>query len=257
MRQLLIDNGLRAYRLVVASGLLNRPRPRRAFESSYLAYKLLVEAGPVERLRPWVPAGATVVDIGANIGFFAVRFGRWVGTDGTVLAVEPELRNVSSLSERLGRAGLDGVVEVVHAAVDKEPGTVMLEINPTHPGDHHLGETGVPVPAVTLDDLAAAHRPVALIKIDVQGAEVRVLQGATRVLAEDRPAIFIEIDNRSLQRFGATATELMALLSQAGYLGRELTRSGFGPPEAPEELGRRAADDYMDALFVSADRAEA
>lgn len=253
MRQLAIDTGLRAYRVVVASGLLNRPRPRRAFESAYLGYKLLIEAGPVARLRPWVQPGTTVVDVGANIGFFSVRFGNWVGATGKVFAIEPEARNVSSLQERLRRAGLGDVVEVVHAAADRAPGMVKLELNPTHPGDHHLGETGVPVQAVTLDELTASHRPVGFIKIDVQGAEARVLEGAAKVIAEDRPSIFIEIDNRSLQRFGTSAPELMILLSRAGYVGHELTRAGFGPAETPEALAARAADDYMDALFVAAD----
>jgi FkbM family methyltransferase len=246
---------LRLYRWVAASGLLDRPRPRRAFESAYLAYKLLIEAGPVSCLQPWVRPGATVVDVGANIGFFTVRFGRWVGPGGHVLAIEPEARNVASLRRRIDRAGLTEVVECFHAAAAERAGTVRLELNPIHPGDHHLGDGGVPVPAVTLDGLTADRRPVGLIKIDVQGAELRVLEGAARVIAEDRPAIFMEVDDPSLRRLGTSAGELMAALAAMGYRGHVLGRSGFGPDEAPEALAERSVSTYIDVLFVPAVRA--
>jgi FkbM family methyltransferase len=247
---------LRLYRWVAGSGLLERPRPRRAFESVYLAYKRLIEAGPVSRLRPWAAPGTTVVDVGANIGFFTVRFSRWVGPAGRVVAIEPEARNVASLRRRVERAGLVGVVECVHAAAAERAGTVSLELNPVHPGDHHLGEGGVPVAAVTLDELMAGdRRPVSLIKIDVQGAELRVLQGAARVIAEDRPAIFMEVDDSSLRRLGTSAQELTATLSALGYRGRVLTRSGLGPVEAPEKLAQRSVSSYIDVLFLNEEAA--
>ena len=55
-----------------------------------------------------------------------------------------------------------------------------LEVNPEHPGDHRLGQVGVPTTAVTIDGLLSqrSEASVSLIKIDVQGAEMQVLEGA-------------------------------------------------------------------------------
>ena len=88
--------------------MLDRPRPRRAYESVYLAYKRLIEAGPVDGLRGVVATGSTVFDVGANIGFFSFRFARWVGPEGRVIAIEPEARNIASLRRRVARAGAVG-----------------------------------------------------------------------------------------------------------------------------------------------------
>jgi len=253
VREKVVGALLRAYRGVAASGLLDRPRARRAFESAYLGYKRLIEAGPIEHLRPFAVPGTAVVDVGANIGFFAMRFGDWVGPAGRVYAIEPEARNVAGLRERIARAGLGTVVECVHAAAADEPGIVRLVRNPVHPGDHHLGPEGEAVPAVTIDGLVAGgDRRVSLIKIDVQGAEPLVLSGAMRVLADDRPAVFIEVDESALRRAGNSAAELIGTFVALGYRGRVLTRSGFSEELDAAELVARAAGSYIDVLFVPA-----
>jgi FkbM family methyltransferase len=242
---------LRAYSWAAASGLLDRPRVRRAFEAVYLGYKRLIEAGPIDHLRAYAAPGSTVIDVGANIGFFALRFGAWVGPAGRVYAIEPERRNVASLRARVARSGLAGVVECVRAAAADKPGTVQLVLNPIHPGDHHIGDAGEPVPAVTLDELTASDaRPVSLIKIDVQGAELLVLAGAERVLAEHHPAIFIEIDEAALQRQGASAERLISALVERGYRGHLLTRAGVSGPIDADELAARAGAGYIDVLFI-------
>jgi FkbM family methyltransferase len=254
VKRLLVGAALRVYSWVATSGVLDRPRARRAFETVYLAYKERIEAGPIDHLRPYAAPGASVIDVGANIGFFAVRFGRWVGAQGRVYAIEPEARNIASLRERVARAGLAGIVDCRRAAAADRAGTVQLVLNPIHPGDHHLGPEGEPVPAVTLDELTADDpRTVGLIKIDVQGAELLVLAGADRVLAEHRPAIFIEVDNPSLQRFGTSAGELLRTLADRGYTGHVLTKAGIGPAETSEALTARTASSYIDVLFLPGD----
>jgi hypothetical protein len=63
----------------------------------------------------------------------------------------------------------------------------------------------------------------------------------------------MEVDDPSLRRLGTSAEELMAALAELGYRGHELTRSGFGPAEAPEALAPRSVASYIDVLFVSAE----
>jgi FkbM family methyltransferase len=254
MREQVSDALVRLYERAARGGVLDRPRPRRAYESVYLAYKRLIEAGPVDGLSALVTNGSMVFDVGANIGFFSMTFARWVGPEGRVIAIEPETRNIASLRRRVARAGVSQVVTCVHAAAADRPGQLRLALNPGHPGDHHLADNGEPVAAVALDELAADDpRPVTLVKIDVQGAESMVLAGANRLIAQHRPAIFVEVHEPSLTRFGSSRRELIGTLVALGYGGHRLTRSGIGAREEPEQLIEQSSGGYIDVLFLPDD----
>ena len=256
MREQLSDALVGLYERAAKSGMLDRPRPRRAYESVYLTYKRLIEAGPVNYLNALVPNGSMIIDVGANIGFFSMSFARWVGPEGRVIAIEPEARNIASLRRRVARAGVSQVVTCVHAAAADRPGEVKLALNPGHPGDHHLADKGEPVAAVTLDELAPDDpRRVALVKIDVQGAESMVLAGANRLIAHHRPAIFVEVHEPSLARFGSSRRDLIGTFVTLGYGGHMLTRSGIGPREDTKKLIDRSAEGYIDVLFLPDDHA--
>jgi FkbM family methyltransferase len=252
MRQRAVRALLALYERLHASGLMSHPLARRAFEATYLGYKTLIEAGPVSRLRPLVHPGSVVVDVGANIGFFSLKFARWVGPSGCVIAIEPEDMNAVTLRRRVGKANLGDVVTVVQAAASDAPGEVGLVRTPLHPGDHHVGPGGEPVPAVTIDELIAGEaRSVSLIKVDVQGAEPLVLGGAQRVIGEQRPALFIEIHDESLGRFGASAGSVLEGIAALGYTGHRLMRRGIGPAESVAELRAHTTDGrYIDVLFL-------
>jgi FkbM family methyltransferase len=243
---------LRVYGRVSRSGVFNRPLPRRAFESAYLAYKRL-EAGPVSQLRVFVPTGTTAIDVGANIGFFSLRFARWVGPTGRVIAIEPEERNVAALRRRLARARLEGVVECEQAVAADKPGELRLAVNELHPGDHHIAADGIAARAITVDALTADDsRAVSLLKVDVQGAEQLVLAGARQTIETHRPAIFIELDNEALERQGASADALVGLLSDLGYRGHLLARKGISEAQEPASLVARSETGYIDVLFLHA-----
>src|ERR1700678_1419718 len=71
MRQRAVSSLVGVYERVVNTGILDRPRAQRTFEAVYLSYKQLLEAGPVGGLERCVEDGTTVLDLGANIGFFS------------------------------------------------------------------------------------------------------------------------------------------------------------------------------------------
>lgn len=252
MKDRLVSPLLWLYVRALKAGLLGHPLGRRAFESVYLAYKLLIEAGPVSRLRPLVTPGSTVVDVGANVGFFSLRFARWVGTSGQVIAIEPESQNLAVLRRRVARARLEPIVRCVAAAAADRPGEVRLSLNPVHPGDHRIGTTGEPVRAVTVDELTGNDsREISLVKIDVQGAEMMVLSGARRVIVAERPALFIEVDDAALEQYGSSAEGLLRTVLDLGYTAHRLTRRGIGPPMPLEALvARSVGGTYLDVLFL-------
>lgn len=242
------------YRLIKATGLLATPPGRYLFERAYNAYKTLLEAGPVEQLRPFVRGGAWVVDVGANVGFFTTRFGSWISGHARVLAIEPEELNCRRLAGAVARAGLAEKVEIVQGVATDTDGTAPLRINPHHPGDHRMGSGGVPVAAHRLDTLLTrlGEPDISLIKIDVQGAEEKVLDGAETTLARTRPALFVEVHDTALRDFGSSAEQLLQRLADMGYRLHLLERGGISSPlNVTQALARLGpADDYLDFLCL-------
>src|SRR5260370_40368150 len=91
------DSAVKLFGLVAKFGLQRFPGFNRVFLALYPIYKKYFEAGPIDRLREFVPAGTLVIDVGANVGFFSLRFARWVGDGGKVIAIEPEDKNYIAL----------------------------------------------------------------------------------------------------------------------------------------------------------------
>jgi FkbM family methyltransferase len=251
------DAAVKLFGLVAKLGLQRLPLFNRAFLALYAIYKEHFEAGPIDRLEEFVPAGSLVIDVGANVGFFTLRFARWVGDRGKVLAIEPEDRNYASLLAAIEREGFSGRVEPLKAVAAATPGEIFLEINPVHPADHKISRdgTGLPVHAVTLDRLVldkAGLRP-ALVKIDVQGAEMMVLKGAAGLLGSAQPALFIELDEAALNRFGSSITAILDHLLGYGYEPYWLARTGAPRKTNPTEIHAAAGrSGYVDVLFLKA-----
>jgi FkbM family methyltransferase len=227
---------------------------RPLFLAFYTAYKQHFEAGPIERLREFIPEGSVVIDVGANVGFFAIRFAQWNGS-GEVIAIEPEERNYRALIAALRRQGVLERVRAVQAVAAEKQGTMFLKINRLHPADHKLSldDSGLKVAAVRLDDLVK-HKGLAkpsLIKIDVQGAEMRVLRGASQILEQSGPALFIELSEAGLQAFGSSVAETIDYLAQRGYAPYSLMGAGPHRKSSTEEIiARVTRDSYVDVLFL-------
>lgn len=244
---------LGVYRLVRATGFLNTRLGRRLFESVYHQYKKRFEAGPTQVLRQWVRPKTVVVDVGANVGFFTVQFASWVSDGGKVIAVEPESLNYSRLQEAVSRAGFTGVVETIQAALADHAGEGSLEINPHHPGDHKLSTQGVKVTLSTIDDLLAARGwpEVSLIKIDVQGAEAKVVAGARQTIEKFRPVLFLEVDDKLLQNYGTSAKDLLTYFATHGYSIHKRFGDGISPSlSVLQVLSMDDANAYDDLLFL-------
>lgn len=244
---------LATYRGVRRSGIFETQLGRAAFEGAYWTYKSLVEARDLELLRPYVAPGSTVVDVGANIGFFTVSFARWAGPSGRVVAIEPERANVDSLRARVARLGLDRGVDLVHAAAIEAPGQVFLRLNPDHPADHRVAASGLPVQGVSLDSLlASGGRPaVSLIKIDVQGGELRVLRGARDTIAAMRPALFVEFQEDCLVEAGTSPAELLEHLVSIGYRPHALDQARrWREVDSTHLFGQMRERGYLDVLFL-------
>ncbi len=168
-----------------------------------------------ELLGQLIGRGDCVLDIGANIGTHTIFFGKHVGPTGRVIAIEPQ-RAVHALLAANMAANELGHVECMLAAADAEVGDVEIPIaDPTRAcnfGAIAVGEAAARTERVRAVSVDALELPsCALIKIDVEGLELRVLAGATRTIAKHRPVLFVE--NNTLER----SREILRTLATLDY----------------------------------------
>ena len=259
VQNLIRKSAVRLFGIVAGLGIHRLPGFDQLFLALYGAYKKYFEAGPIDRLREFVPPGSVVIDVGANVGFFSLRFADWVGSTGRVIAIEPEQHNYDILASALERAGLSGRTRMLKAAAVAVAGTAWLQINPLHPADHKLSrdETGLPIDGVTLDELVKDKRELrpSLVKIDVQGAEMLVLLGASEILKLAGPALFIELHEEGLSRFGTSVSAILDHLHEYGYTAYWLMRTGAHRQASAAEIHAWVAEaGYVDVLFLKGAR---
>ncbi len=140
-------------------------------------------------------SGDLVIDVGANIGTHAVYFAQKVGPKGAVFAFEPQRVLHQILATN---ASLNGVtwLHAIHGAVGSESGALVVpDIDYSAGGNFgglRLGawENGETVPLFSIDSLGL--RNCELLKIDVEGMEGAVLDGARQLIAATKPVVFFE-----------------------------------------------------------------
>jgi len=171
----------------------------------------------VVRLRAFanlVTQGAVVYDVGANVGIYSLLASIRSGPSGSVYAFEPLERNLEYLRQHIALNNLQNCT-VFGQAVCNEEGTRSFSAAAMESPMAHLSPNGeLLVPSTTLDSGIYGPRrlgPPDIIKIDVEGAELEVLQGSHRALAEFHPTIFLEIHGTQLH------ADCRAFLSQMSY----------------------------------------
>lgn len=240
------------YRNPLTQAVMRSRLGERIFETAYFRYKAGYEAREARYLREFVGVDGWIVDVGANIGFFSTLFAGWVA-GGKVLALEPETNNFQRLERVIAARGLGDRVEARQIAASDTKGTGYLVINPDSHADHRLGDHGLPTALDTIDSLwEGLGRPrVSLIKIDVQGGESAVLNGARMVVETCKPALYVEIDTTNGGAGDIHARELLKLLDRFGYRPHSWT-GGWKPKTADQALAeaKRSPGGYGDYLFL-------
>jgi len=149
-----------------------------------------------------IPQGSVVYDIGANVGIYTLLSAVLCGNSGRVFAFEPDPHNIKYLEDHVALNNLQNV-SIEKKAISNSSGHLFFQDT----GDHcnsHISENGqIEVEAITVDDFVFKNNnlPPNYLKIDVEGAEYLVLEGAQKTLSEYRPEIFLathglEIDQK-------------------------------------------------------------
>ena len=168
--------------------------------------------------------GDTFIDGGAHIGLYSLVAHRVMDGKGRIIAVEPDEGTAAHLRANLKR---NGAVEarIIRAALWKSAGSIgFVHESEGRAAYAHVSfesaEPHVRVPAFTLDKVVSESGAdqVALVKIDVEGAEPEALEGAREAIAKGAaPLLMIEVAEHNLRRRGLATQDLVAQIEAMGY----------------------------------------
>jgi FkbM family methyltransferase len=210
--------------------------------------------------------GNVFVDIGANVGWYTLLAASIVGDGGTVHCFEPRPQTVDHLAQTIALNRLERCVTLHRCGLSDADGEMMLVWSPSsgNPGGSHLagevppGMRGENVALTTLDGLKLPR--LDFLKIDVEGAEMRVFAGGRKTIEQCRPVILSEISPEMLSRVSGSSTEAyFSYFAGLGYRcyvidgercgeeitafpvawGIELLNVGLVPAERPADLVAR------------------
>ena len=178
-----------------------------------------------------VHAGAVVIEIGANQGIYTALFSRLVGRTGQVHAFEPVSSSFERLLARVHSLGATNISacqmavadgpaserEIIIPGVDSEQASLVRHIAGSWANSNQTRSELVQV--TSLDAYLMKHdiSHVDFVKLDVEGAELSVLQSGRECFTRQKPALHLEIESEWLHDFGATADDLFQLLRSYGY----------------------------------------
>ncbi|MGZ5136034.1 MAG: FkbM family methyltransferase [Flavitalea sp.] len=180
------------------------------YKPLYTLFKLKQDSFELGLLKKYVTPGAVVLDIGANIGFYAGILSKLVGPDGEVHCFEPDEKNFNYL--RASTKSLKNV-SVNHKAVGPRTEKIKIYTSKDLNVDHRTYQPEefdeeIEIEAVSIDDYFEAGSRVDLIKMDIQGFEMQAIKGMKRTITEN-PGIRIisEFWPYGLNKAGSSLTE--------------------------------------------------
>jgi len=194
------------------------------YRVAYFSYKRVGDRERIDRIKKVVKPGMTVVDIGANIGFYTVLLSRIVGVKGRVYSFEPDPLNFKRL--QAVTRGLENVV-LERSAVASNSGQLMLFRSGKYNVDHRTydcqeSREAITVSSWALDDYFPEATKIDFIKMDVQGFEFQALSGMKKIVqASERLVLLSEFWPYGLHLAGVRPSSYLELIRDFGLTVEE------------------------------------
>jgi FkbM family methyltransferase len=170
-------------------------------------------------IKRTVKPGMTVLDIGANIGFYSTRFSKLVGEKGNVIAFEPDALNFRHL---LANTRKLANVTVHQLACGDKAQRIKLYLSDRFNVDHQTFDSGegrksVEIQSISIDEYLKDNEKIDFIKIDVQGYDFYAIKGAIGTIRNSPSLIILgELWPYALNRAGVRPSEYIKLLESLG-----------------------------------------
>lgn len=194
-----------------------------------IAFAGVFEAQLSRRIARLARRGGLLVDVGANYGYYSLL---WAAARpaNRVLALEASPRNIDPLRANIRKNGFAARIDARELAAGRTTGTITLDLGPADQtgwaGIAAAGATHVAaVPVTRLDDLAACESMdrIDVLKVDVEGADAWVLEGAERLLTERRIGhVFFERNDERMAALGIRFEDTVRFLAGLGYRASRL-----------------------------------
>lgn len=189
----------------------------------------IFEPFETEVVKENLKEGMTFVDIGANIGYYSMIAAQKVGDKGMVLAFEPENANFELLLKNINKNRFERNVQAIKKALSNKNSKIDLFLDQSNLGNHSFSQENIcnkdrmgsiEVETVRLDDFLKVKNGstnVDFIKIDVQGAEGLVFEGAQETLKSPRLKVLLEFSPYGLLKAGSNPIWLLNLFRNDGF----------------------------------------
>lgn len=184
-----------------------------------------LESFETQVLHKTIRPGMTVVDIGANIGYYTLLMGKMVGPYGVVHAFEPEPNNFRLLTKNIAVNKMQNIIPIQKAVADRT-GSVDLYFCREHRGDHRIFKCNDDRPSIrimqtSLDDYFNENSRLDLIKMDVQGAEHLVIEGLKKLAAVNQDIVLVaEFSPELIRECGGNPEKFLEDLIGLGFTVR-------------------------------------
>jgi FkbM family methyltransferase len=234
MNRLLINAGADPIALARMTGGYSMIVDCRIFSHGQALFGGRYARGIVSTLIEYLGPGGTALDVGAQIGFYAVPLARAARErGGRVIAVEPLAQNAAWLRRNLTLNELDSIVTVVEAALSSAGGEARLSLREDFLQGAAVGNASIEDPRTdspafervsirleTLDALwpTLGCQRLDVVKVDIEGHEDRFLTGGKNTIAAQRPVILIEINRWFYERRGIDFDTVIAGLIPPDYI---------------------------------------
>jgi FkbM family methyltransferase len=174
------------------------------------------ERGSLNVLLALVEPDDVIIDVGAHIGTFAVPLAQRLGYGGHLVAIEGSRTNAALLAHNVAINGLEDRITVLERVLGRKGApAVQARLTPGNTGAVSFEQAGWStvgqVFRVPLDDLMAEVDQVhtaSVLKVDVEGSELAVLEGAETLVDRDRPILMLEVSRDQLSRHGTSVERL-------------------------------------------------
>jgi FkbM family methyltransferase len=196
--------------------------PRHNVISQEIFLKGVWEPAVTEYVCPRIKPGMTVIDVGADTGYYTLLFARRVGRVGKVIAFEPIPSARETLERNISLNDYTNITVCDFALFSSNSLMVLeapRELSRIDPRKTKNEKTGIQIQTKSFDECVSQLniQRIDLVKIDVEGAELDVLYGMRHSLEKYHPALLVEVHSHYLTHFGYTTEDLGGFLDDMKY----------------------------------------
>ena len=212
----------------------------------------IYDPNPIVVMYALLPEGGTLIDVGANMGYISLLASKVVEPEGRIYAIEPSSRDFSRLVDNIRINGLDKIILPYRLAISEKVGQEKLLIAVDERSFlNTIGTDIVPkgvdkigtedVDASSIDEFVKREniRRIDVLKLDIEGSELKALIGAVNTIREHRPTIILGVNNNALRSCNTDCIELQKMLEKMKYrIYKIVEKPSFALERITEDLSK-------------------